>query len=191
MQDLLTEAKKERDAKWPDSPWVFNREGGQIKDFRRAWEQACKRAGVPDVKFHDLRRTAVRNMRRDGVPQVVRMKISGHKTDSMERRYNIVDGDDISIAKSLMEARRKKVRLCPRCARRRPPQPGWPFPFSPRARLRYAFLCPSSGHSPNNGHNYGHSRKNKGPIISDRPLLTALESMVRRGGLEPPRDCSR
>lgn len=109
MQDLLTEAKKERDAKWPDSPWVFNREGDQIKDFRWAWEQACKRAGVPDVKFHDLRRTAVRNMRRDGVPQVVRMKISGHKTDSMERRYNIVDGDDIKIAKSLMQAGRKKA----------------------------------------------------------------------------------
>jgi integrase len=109
MQDLLTEAKKERDANWPDSPWVFNRQGEQIKDFRWAWEQACKRAGVPDVKFHDLRRTAVRNMRRDGVPQVVRMKISGHKTDSMERRYNIVDGDDIKIAKSLMQAGRKKA----------------------------------------------------------------------------------
>jgi hypothetical protein len=47
-------------------------------------------------------------MRRDGVPQVVRMKISGHKTDSMERRYNIVDADDIKIAKSLMQAGRQK-----------------------------------------------------------------------------------
>jgi hypothetical protein len=33
------------------------------------------------------------------------MKISGHKTDSMERRYNIVDVDDLSIAKEFMERR--------------------------------------------------------------------------------------
>jgi integrase len=87
---------------------VFCREGKPIKDFRWAWEQACKRPGVPDLNFHDLRRTAVRNMRRDGVKQVVRMRISGHKTDSMERRYNIVDADDIKIAKTLMEARTKR-----------------------------------------------------------------------------------
>jgi integrase len=62
-------------------------------------------AEVPDLKFHDLRRTAVRNMRRAGVPQVVRMRITGHRTDSMERRYNIVDIDDIRSAKDLMERR--------------------------------------------------------------------------------------
>jgi integrase len=110
MADLLTAAKAERDATCPDSPWVFNRQGEPIKDFRRTWEKACESAGVPDLNFHDLRRTAVRNMRRAGVPQVVRMKISGHKTDSMERRYNIVDGDDISIAKGLMAARVKAAK---------------------------------------------------------------------------------
>lgn len=110
MRDLLVAAKKERDAAWPKSPWVFNRAGESIKDFRWSWEEACKRAGVPDLKFHDLRRTAVRNMRRAGVPQVVRMKISGHKTDSMERRYNIVDAEDLSIAKELLERRMKNPK---------------------------------------------------------------------------------
>jgi integrase len=109
MADLLTAAKAERDANYPESPWVFSRGGEQIKDFRWAWQKACERAKVPELKFHDLRRTAVRNMRRAGVPQVVRMKISGHKTDSMERRYSIVDADDINIAKSLMEARNRTV----------------------------------------------------------------------------------
>lgn len=108
MRAFLLAAKAERDASWPQSPWVFSRNGEQIKDFRWSWDEAAKRAGVPELKFHDLRRTAVRNMRRAGVPQVVRMKISGHKTDSMERRYNIVDAEDLSIARELMERRKKK-----------------------------------------------------------------------------------
>lgn len=49
--------------------------------------------------------TAVRNMRRDGVPRVVRMRISGHKTDAMERRYNIADDEDLTLAKQAMENR--------------------------------------------------------------------------------------
>ena len=69
-----------------------------------SWSEACKRAGAPELKFHDLRRTAVRNMRR-GEPQVVRTKISGHKTGSMELRYNIVDVDDLAVAKEFMERR--------------------------------------------------------------------------------------
>jgi len=84
-------------------PWVFNHDGEPIRDFRWAWNEACKAVGVPDLKFHDLRRTAVRNMRRAGVPQVVRMRITGHRTDSMERRYNIVDVEDIRSAKALLE----------------------------------------------------------------------------------------
>ena len=85
---------------------VFHRDGVPIKEFRFTWRKACAAAGVPDLKFHDLRRTAVRNMRRAGVPQVVRMRISGHRTDSMERRYNIVDIEDIQSAKELMQKRR-------------------------------------------------------------------------------------
>jgi integrase len=89
-------------------PFVFHRAGEPIKEFRTPWKKACKAAGVPELKFHDLRRTAVRNMRRAGVPQVVRMRITGHRTDSMERRYNIVDIDDIKSAKELMQRRTER-----------------------------------------------------------------------------------
>ena len=86
---------------------VFHRDGEPIKSFRRVWMKACEEAGVPGLKFHDLRRTAVRNMRRASDPQVVRMRITGHRTDSTERRYNIVDIDDIKSAREMMQKRKK------------------------------------------------------------------------------------
>jgi hypothetical protein len=41
-------------------------------------------------------------MRRAGIDQSLRMKISGHKTNSMEKRYNIVDVDDVLGAAAKM-----------------------------------------------------------------------------------------
>ena len=74
-------------------PWVFHRtkRGRPLKGFRKAWQQACATAGVPGRILHDLRRTAVRNLERAGVPRSVAMKTVGHKTESVYRRYAIVD----------------------------------------------------------------------------------------------------
>jgi len=71
--------------------YLFEREGKQIKSFRDAWKVACIEAGVPDLHFHDLRRTAVRDWLAAGAPEQTVMAISGHKTASMLQRYNIID----------------------------------------------------------------------------------------------------
>jgi len=72
-------------------PWVFHRSGKPIKSFRGAWDAACRLAGVPGRYAHDFRRTAVRNLERAGVPRSTAMRIVGHKTESIYRRYAIVD----------------------------------------------------------------------------------------------------
>jgi len=73
-------------------PWVFHDpEGNKIRDFRKRWLNACAKAGSPNRLFHDFRRTAVRNMIEAGIDREVAKKITGHKTDSMFARYQIVD----------------------------------------------------------------------------------------------------
>jgi integrase len=71
--------------------WINFNTGKPIKDFEKAWAQACQRAGVPGLLFHDFRRSAVRNLERAGVPRSAAMAVTGHKTESVYRRYAIVD----------------------------------------------------------------------------------------------------
>jgi integrase len=94
--------------------FVFTRKNGRpICTFGKRWHAAVRAIGIPDrvvkrrlpsgkvrerrlpgLLFHDFRRTAVRRLERAGVARSVAMKLVGHKTKAIYRRYAIVkDGD--------------------------------------------------------------------------------------------------
>jgi integrase len=91
-------------------PWLFPHlpphplAGERIVDPRKAWKAACRAAGVPGILLHDLRRSAVRNLEAAGVPRSVAMKLTGHRTESVYRRYAIVSDADLHEATARIEA---------------------------------------------------------------------------------------
>ena len=67
---------------------------------------------------HDLRRSAARNLTQAGVPRELAKKVTGHVSDSMWHRYNIVITDDVRGALEKTEkyretaAQQKVVAVC-------------------------------------------------------------------------------
>jgi integrase len=104
------------------TPYVFHQDDGSaVTSFPYdVWRKACAAAGYPGKIPHDFRRTAVRNLERAGVARSTAMKMVGHKTESIYKRYAIVDEQ---------MHREAAAKLGAFASGRQEPVPGqvWPF----------------------------------------------------------------
>ncbi len=87
--DMAAEIQRAIAANDPRCPFLVQRDGHAVVDFRKSWATACELAGLPTALFHDLRRTALTNMIAAGLSELEAMEISGHKTRAVFERYVI------------------------------------------------------------------------------------------------------
>jgi integrase len=112
----------EWDTAWTDTGYVFTREDGQ--PLRPAWisehmETLVRRAGLPPVRFHDLRHGAATMLIAAGQPVKVVSEILGHSTAAFTMDVYAV------VAEELAEAAAEAIAAyVPRRASNVPARPG-------------------------------------------------------------------
>lgn len=77
---------------------VFTYKGRPLQRISRSFRTALKDAGITNFRFHDLRHCASTNLRRAGVDTATAMKIVGHKSEKMWKRYNSIEEKDLTQA---------------------------------------------------------------------------------------------
>lgn len=126
--------------KQPDALAITRADGSPVGDFRKAWRSLCIGVGLgkllcrvcgkvatkasacecgstalryDGLLVHDLRRTGVRNLRRLGFAEKTIMEISGHRTASVFRRYDVTDEADLAQVALALDRKRAKRDTVP------------------------------------------------------------------------------
>jgi len=75
--------------------WVFPGVGqtGHLAEPKAAWRRVLERAGIEDLRIHDLRRTLGSHMAAAGVNTITTARTLGHKTLTMALRYQHLGTD--------------------------------------------------------------------------------------------------
>lgn len=88
----------------------MRKNGQPVRDFRTAWHNAIRRAGLEGNKFHGLRRGMAVQLRAAGIDEQTAAMITGHKDLSVFRRYRILRRDAILQAGRKLEKAKKVAR---------------------------------------------------------------------------------
>jgi integrase len=83
---------------------VFTFHGEPIKSVKTSFSSARKKAGIADLRFHDLRHTFASRLVQGGVPLYDVMHLTGHKSLSMVQRYSHLAPDFQEGAMRVLDA---------------------------------------------------------------------------------------
>jgi site-specific recombinase XerD len=94
--------------------YVFTFRGKSIRDLRTAFYNACKRAGIKNLRFHDVRHTFATRLVHSGIDLATVSKLLGHSTIHMTMRYSHPNPEAFkSAVQSLHSLKSKKVLAIP------------------------------------------------------------------------------
>lgn len=103
-REAVVDRARYRATHCPASRWVFvNSDGERIKDVKRSFNTACKRAGIEDFRFHDLRHTCAAWLVTKGVPLAEVRDLLGHSTVIMTERYAHLAPENVRSAVALLD----------------------------------------------------------------------------------------
>jgi integrase len=87
---VKTELARVREFTTGDMPFAFS-------EFKRSWTTAKRIAGIDDLRFHDLRRTAITRWILQGQPIALAGKIAGHTNlETTMKHYTSADADIVN-----------------------------------------------------------------------------------------------
>jgi integrase len=66
--------------------------------WQKVWVTACKAAGLAGKRLHDTRRTISRDLRKSGAAETTAMRMTGHLSPVMFKRYAVVKDADLPEA---------------------------------------------------------------------------------------------
>jgi len=84
---------------------VFLRNGQPFDEIKHSFQSSCRKAKIENFIFHDLRHCALNNLRKAGNDFFQIMAMSGHKTISVFKRYNLVTEEELAGIKWPEEGR--------------------------------------------------------------------------------------
>ena len=93
-----------------DNPYVIcgKEIGEHLTDLQRPWRRVRKRAGLPDVRIHDLRHTFAANAAASGLSLPMIGKLLGHTQAQTTARYAHLADDPVRLASDVVSQRLSK-----------------------------------------------------------------------------------